>query len=353
MWRYVVLVIQLVDASAALGQSSQRFELAALGGFLMPHHDDMLYLIDGHITGVEAAWHSQTDGSKEWHHHFNFPTWGISASWYDLGSKRLGQSASANAFLDLPISRNRKLSFMMGIGMGFISEPFDIENNFQNGAIGSHLNASLELSLLRQWALGPRLRLRAGPSIRHFSNGAMRLPNSGINIAVAKVSIQYLTVPEKLPERLHPEYVTSPWQYFVGSSFGMKEVLPIGGPKYGVVNVFGSALKRVSRKSSLGVEAGINYNSSLSSRAINAGREPTGGENLRPFAAGQYALHFGPVALRLQVGSYLFPVFEDDGLVFFKYHLVYERARWQAFIGLKSHFAKADNGELGIAYRIR
>lgn len=341
-----------------VAQAGHWLEAGATGGFLMPHHNDMQLLVDGHTLGVEAALHFGTDGSRDWHHAFNFPTWGVSAGWSDLASERLGQSANLNLFTDLPLDRSRKNSLMMGIGAGYISRPFDGETNFQNGAIGSRLNAALELSVYRRWDLGPRLRLRAGIGIRHFSNGAMRVPNSGINVAMASIRIMHFWPQAdegalKLPERKKIVPGDLSWALYTGISAGAKEVLPLGGPTFGVANFFINARKPIGARSSWGFEVGLNHNTSLRHRTRHAGGEPTATENLRAFAAAQYLLHFGQLSLRLQAGSYLFPAFRDDGLVFLRYHLVYEKARWQAFVGLKSHFAKADHPELGIAYRIK
>lgn len=360
MRRCLCMWILCLVAKTAAAQPETWLEAGAMGGFLMPHHNDMLLLVDGHARGVEAAFHFGTDGSRDWHHAFNFPTWGVSAGWYDLASDLLGQSAHLNLFTDLPLDRGRRYSLMMGIGGGYITRPFDEVSNFQNGAIGSHLNAALEMSAYRRWDLGSRLRLRAGIGIRHFSNGAMRAPNSGINVAVASVRIMHRwpgssadPSPAALPERKKITLDQKPWTFYTGLSGGLKEVLPIGGPMYGAVNLFASAQKPISAKSSWGFELGLNHNASLRHRTREVGGEPASTENLRAYAAAQYLLHFGVLSLRLQAGSYLFPTFRGDGLIFFRYHLVYEKARWQGFLGLKSHFAKADHPELGIAYRIR
>jgi hypothetical protein len=353
MCRALCLLVFSFWAHQAMPQDALRYELGVAGGFLMPHHEDMLYLIDGHVTGLEGALHIGTDGSKPWHHAFNFPTWGFALSHYQLASEHLGSSTSLLSFLDLPLGPKRKLSLMMGIGAGYVTRPFDLETNFHNGAIGSHLNASLMLTAFRKWELSKRLYLRTGIGIRHLSNGAMKAPNTGINLAVLSVSLLYLAKAEAIPERQRQVIAEKPWQFYAGTSGGIKEVSPIGGPKYGVINVFGLAQKRINDKSSWGAELGLNHNSSLATRAGELGREPRQGESLRAFAAAQYLLHFGIVSLRLQAGSYVLPKFKDDGLIFFRYHLVYEMERLQIFVGLKSHFAKADSPELGIAYRIK
>jgi len=347
------IVLFCLSANLVYAQSALELEVGGVAGFMMPHHSDMLYLVDGHVKGVEVALRFPTDGSKDWHHHFNFPAWGISAAAYELGSSRLGTGGSAILFLDMPLDQQHRIGISTGVGVGYISRPFDPETNIHNGAIGSRLNSALEVTAYGRIFFSERWTAKAGIGIRHFSNGSMQLPNSGINLAVAKIAVTFgaRTVPR--PERTIPEVKKNSAHLYAGGSAGVKQSLPYGSNLDGVGNAFVNFQKRATAKSGWGFEAGVNYNSGLADRAVEAGRSGSASENFRPYLAAQYLLHLDPFALRFQAGSYILPEFEDDGLVFFKYHLVYAMERWQFFAGLKSHFAKADNIEAGIAYRIK
>ncbi|MCA1750570.1 MAG: acyloxyacyl hydrolase [Flavobacteriales bacterium] len=353
MWRLCVFLVFCLSVNRVGAQTAFEIEVGGVGGFLMPHHSDMDYLVDGHIRGIEAALHFPADGSKDWHHHFNFPSWGVSASVYDLGSPRLGTGGAALAFLDMPLDGRRRFGITAGIGAGYVSRPFDPETNFHNGAIGSRLNSALEMTAYGRITFSERWTAKAGIGVRHFSNGSMQVPNSGINLAVAKIAVQYSARNAAVPERRVPDTEKETARIYAGGSGGLKQALPYGSSRHAVGNAFLNYQKRATAKSGWGFEAGINYNAALSSRAEDAGRVAASTENLRAYLAAQYMLHLDPFALRFQAGSYLFPEFEDDGLVFFKYHLLYSLDKWQFFVGLKSHFAKADNIELGIAYRIK
>lgn len=325
------------------------------GGFIIPHHPEMRYLVAGHVHQVELNMYRHTDGSKDWHHHFNFPTWGLSTGWYGLRSPELGYAFASTAFMDMPLNPARSLGLKMGIGTAYVSHPFNAADNFFNTAIGSHLNATLSLEAHAHWVLG-RVYVDPGIALHHFSNGAMRMPNSGINMPFVRITAGYLPGTLAQPERRVADRCPdaawrSPNRMLFGSSIGAKEILPIGGRKYHIVNVFAMWMRRFSPKSSYGVEGGINYNGSLSSREESD--RTTTLTNYRAFVAGQYQLHFDPWGIRLQAGSYLFPTFTSDGYIFFRYHLVYNAGRVDLLAGLKSHFAKADNIEIGAAYRIK
>lgn len=320
----------------------------------MPHHPNMKYLVDGHIPGIEFELAFSTDGSKQWHHDYNFPTWGVSVNAYDLQSPYLGKAAAARMFYDLPLTRNRGLGLKMGLGVAYVEKPFDLESNFHNSAIGSHMNVALALNIYGRVQLSEKWLVKPGLGIHHFSNGAMKLPNTGINVAMLKLLFTYSPNGFKTPTRIEKPLEKLSGEWFVGSSFGFKQIGPIGSEKYGVANLFTVWQKQVTPKSTFGGELGMNYNASLAYRDLDI-NEPARNSsyNYRPYIAGIYQLNFNPIGIRLSLGSYVFPKFEGDGMVFFRYHVVYNFDRWQAFVGLKSHYAKADNGELGIAYRLK
>lgn len=355
----VISVIFLIVCFTLSGNSQDTFRnptfsIAPLGGVILPHHPNMKYLVTGHIPGVELDLSFSTDSSKSWYHAYNFPTWGMSLTGYNLQSPHLGYAAALRAFYDLPLTRNRALGLKLGIGVAYVEKPFDLDENFHNSAIGSHANVAIGINFYGRVKLSQNLEFKPGIGIHHFSNGAITIPNAGINLAMLRLQLAYSSHGFNTPQRIEKPFEKTKITLFAGTSFGVKQIPPIGSKRYGVANLFATAQKRVSEKSTFGLELGINYNSSLQHREVGLEKaSENAADNIRPFLSGQYQLNFDPVAVRFQVGSYLFPRFDADGMIFLRYHLVYNFNRWQAFIGLKSHYAKADNGELGIAYKLR
>ncbi len=350
------LAISLVIISnVCFGQNSNwNVEAAPLGGFLMPHHDDMLYLIDGHVLGGELSFSKTVDGSEDWHHYFAMPRWGVSLNAYKLGSEYMGEAISGRLFFDLPTGKSRLFSLKISIGAGWIERPFDEDDNVRNSAIGSSLNASVGLEGVLNIPLNEKLVLTPGLGIHHYSNGAMKMPNSGINLAMLRVGLRFGNNVAPAIEDRKSQFEKGKSEFLFGISGGMKEIKPIGGEKYGIVNLFGIWQKRLSPKSTFGAELGVNYNESLQYRAQeDQESELDPSENYRFYVAGLYYLHFDPIKIRLSAGSYLAPNFTDDGNVFLRYHLMYTFGKFEIFTGLKTHYAKADNIELGMQYRIK
>jgi hypothetical protein len=354
MFRVIVFILLGLNVAPIFSQAVENrwhFSAAAGGGFIIPHHPDMRYLVEGHVISAELNVFKIVDGHRDWHHYFNFPAWGFTFNALNYRTEMLGTGYTGMLFLDTPLNPSKSLGLKMSIGAGYVTAPFDEDENFHNTAIGSYLNAALALEVYTNINVGNSVFLRPGIALQHLSNGAMKMPNSGINIPTLKLTAGYLGKNTTKRERLNPEFIRPDTDLLLGMSVGGKEIIPIGGSLYPVVNVFGTWRKRFSPKSSYGVEAGINYNASLSHRMEESSDKAM--VNFRAFIAGQYQLHLDPFGIRFQAGTYLFPTFEEDGYIFFRYHLIYEIGRLDLLAGLKSHFAKADNIEIGAAYRIR
>jgi len=349
-------LLAMIIPICSFGQENRswEWEVSPMGGFLMPHHPDMLYLVDGHVLAGEISFMKQTDGSKDWHADYLFPRWGFTLGAYDLGSKEMGGAIAGRIFFDLPTGESRLFRLKLSIGAGWIERPFDRNDNVHNSAIGSHLNAALAVEGNFNFDLGKIWTIRPGIGIHHFSNGAMKMPNSGINLAVLKVAFLHRSPSIELPQSGPLPFKGKDHHIFVGISGGMKEIKPIGGRKYAVLNGFTIWQKRLTRKSSLGGEVGVNYNESLQYRNSDGeDEELDASDNYRPYVAALYQMHFDPLSLRFGVGTYFAADFIEDGRVFFRYHLLYQFERIQVFAGLKSHYARADNIEVGAAYRLR
>ncbi len=330
-----------------------QYGAGAMGGFLMPHHGDIAYLQRGHVKAFEVEIAKTPDGSKDWHHYFNFPTWGFSFDGYDLASEYVGKGASARIFFDLPFVEQRSFGLKLGIGGSYVEKPFDKDANIHNSAVGSTLNTALAFELYGRIKLTESVALKPGLALHHFSNGAIKLPNSGLNYALLKLLMVYAPNDFSTPGRLNPEWAGSKAEWRVGSSFGAKEVQPIGGGKYFVYSLFGIWQKRISPKSSFGADLGYTYNASLENRITDDNSSSgNNADNYRAYIAALYQLHFDPFGIRFEAGSYIAPRFKDDGMIFLRYHLLYNLNRYQVFFGLKSHFAKADHFELGLNYKL-
>lgn len=91
----------------------------------------------------------------------------------------------------LTLSSGWSLKYELNLGMSFNWKPYDPFDNPDNIALGSASNIHVGLSSYLKRKLSPNWDLHLGLSLTHFSNGAQRLPNKGINLFAPFVELVY------------------------------------------------------------------------------------------------------------------------------------------------------------------
>ena len=150
---------------------------------------------------------------------------------------------------------------------------------------------------------------------------------------------------------------TRRWQTSVSLVNGWKEISPPNGKKYPSFTLSGLQEYQATYKSSFGLGMDVMYNSSLKKLMERFDTDNSGVSSSDVFqlgAAFTYGLHFDRVVLRIQQGVYLRSKWKSDGSLYHRVMLRYAfNSHWQMHLGLKTHFATADHGELGLVYTLK
>jgi hypothetical protein len=350
--------------------SSARWSLAvsAQGGFIIPHHTSVEHLIQGHSSGIHLYANRRVDGSKFWHRAYNFPECGLDISAINSGNvQQLGNQISSSYLVNLPLNRgiyrlrsfdelsgNFKHWIGLGIGLGYSTQRWDLETNHQAPMLGSRINAAISFQYSMRLVAFRFGELRAGFRFLHFSNGAFQLPNLGTNNAGVFVSYvsgkRSRAVDIPLPAPAIEKYILS-----AGLTAGLKEILPPNGRKYlaSVFSMLGE--RRTSYKSAFGI--GLDVLCDLSSVPLAEERSGIKPESSLAVQLGgllSYTLFFDRLSLKMQQGFYLRDALGLNGSLYHRFGLRYVLSKHiYAQLSLKTHFAKADYGEVGIGYLLR
>ena len=161
-------------------------------------------------NGIRLEYGWQTDGSKLWHHLYNFPSFGVGVMVADfLNDEELGQPTSLYGYFNWPWRRSGKWEFYSGIGFGISTnwKNYDPATNPYNTAIGSFRNAYIDVGFINaSYALSPRWKFVLGLDGTHWSNGGTRKPNAGINVIGTQLLLRY----GLQPEPSFPEHIVIP-----------------------------------------------------------------------------------------------------------------------------------------------
>jgi len=135
----------------------------------------------------------QTTGTESWEQLYRYPRYGIGLFMADFRSKELGRPFSVYGFLtDAFIRvRNFSLTYDFAIGLSFLWNPYNPATNPYNIAISTPVNSMVEAGLGAEFKLFPRVSAGAELGFNHFSNGAIALPNLGVNCSFLKYNLRY------------------------------------------------------------------------------------------------------------------------------------------------------------------
>jgi hypothetical protein len=327
-------------------------------GFVIAHRPVLVPLQESHVKGFEISLSRLSAGNMPWEQDFLLPTKGITLAVFDLGNPTmLGTGVAIYPYIDFPFNKKTDSHFLFryGIGLGWIEKTFDAETNIKNAAIGSHINGVIHFDLHYEKMLSARSQFELGAGITHFSNGAIKLPNLGMNIATVNLAFTHFIGAKKAIE--HPiiqEDGGRKIEWCIYAAGGFKKIYPPEGKTYQAGVVSGQIDFPIKRKNSWGIGTDVFYDNSLQARLINSGAEKKGStDNIRLGIYGAYEMHTGKTDLTFNMGFYGFSRWKEDGNVYHRIGVRQYFNRVFLCMNLKTHYARADFIEFGCGYKFK
>lgn len=170
--------------------------LNATGGIILPTND---YIKQGNAlpgySSMAFKFGIYSTGERWEDYAYGMPYYGI--GFYGarfFNKKALGNPFSLYIFQGSEIKRYSprfSFNYELNLGMSFNWKPYDAFDNPNNIALGSSVNIHVGANFYLKSSLSPKWDLRYGFSIAHFSNGAQRLPNKGLNMIAPFIELVY------------------------------------------------------------------------------------------------------------------------------------------------------------------
>ncbi len=354
--KQLILLFFLVISLFSGAQSKREWGIEARykSGFLAAHRGVMGHLPSEHAFAGELTWFHQTKGRKQWHAACAYPTTGFTLFGGTVGNLEvLGSYWGAYGFIEFPFFKSGKYQFAgkLGSGLGYTTRTFNYEDNPKNVAMSTPLNALICIGVKSSFSFR-RNTLTLGLDMTHFSNGAFKVPNLGVNVPYVSLGFgrvirmkqaDSLIIQNDLPFRR--------WLLNFTGIFSAKEMFPTGGKKYPVYAM--SASLRWFSKPKVGMEYGLDL---ISKQAILAYRPEIEKTQWDIFQVGLYGAYLLPLDrfhFALGMGVYLKDKYQPED---FMYHRIGMRYYFKNGVNLnlclKSHWARADYVEWGVGYTI-
>ncbi len=219
----------------------------------------------------------QTTGNKLWEQIYKYPNWGFGMYVADFyNPAEIGNPIALYGFFNAPFVRWNRGTFNYEISFGATAnwKSFNPLTNQYNVAIGAGQSFFIDAGLNLDFELSNHLDLIAGFSLTHFSNGAMKIPNSGINSIAPKVALKYNLYdrPKFIKQQLPKFKPTNDWEIstFVSTKNLVFDTLTnvailekYEGAYFTVLGITGTFNHQISRMSKIGIGLNLAYNESV------------------------------------------------------------------------------------------
>ena len=346
------LLLVMCSTTAALSQNS-RFGLGYRYGYLLAHHQELRDNYGGLMPqALEFNWLRATNGDKQWQRVWNYPDIGISFGWIDLKDPDLGHTLYSTVYLQKYIrSRDDKLqfSFKVAPGISYSTKTFEPESNENNTFVSTRINLIMEGNFLVHYRLAPQWNLYGGIALTHYSNGGVKLPNSGFNIPSLTLGAIYRpaeTEPVRNGDPVTPIIRSLRVNIMYAGSF--KSEGESTNDLAFAWTLSGYGYWRMNHRSALTGGLDVFYNGTIPARVDNPDANP-----YRLAVMAGHDLIAGPTSILFQVGYYVYRPEDVDKSFYWrigvKQHI--SKKIFAAML-LKAHMGRADVIEWGLGYQL-
>ena len=323
-------------------------------GFVVKHDKKMGHLSQGATRGFEVLFNKNTYGKQIWEQVFNYPDVGLAVGYFDYGSDILGQSLGLFVYTDFYLIRRQKWEtiFKIGTGLGFHNNPYNNDTNHKNVSVSSSVTNNMQIRFGMNHKLTDRWKMTGALTMSHFSLAAYSQPNKGVNVISANIGATYF-VSNQRPEIMHLDedyQIDKSLKYNFNFSYGLKEIPPIGGPKYSVYVLTFYINRQISKISilNLGVD-GFSNTALLEEMKKNPDFTDKHPDHKRIGIIAGHELRLSRFSLLLQLGAYIYRPFKEDEPIYQRVAIKYYAGKWlYLHYGFITHYSKADHGEWGI-----
>lgn len=328
-------------------------EVNSVFGEIIPHYS-YLKKLKSPIDGYNIRAGFQTNNSYKWYADYNFPQIGLGMSFLNFNSAIIGKAKTNYAFLTIPIVHTRKFftGFDLSTGIGYGFNKYDMLKNPENDMISSPINYHFNLKILAKYEFIKNIMIQSAFSLGHFCNGALFLPQAGMNFYTFESGIVYtvskkdekknIVFAKELPSSsIYLEFVTS---------YSKIKMIDKNTTYYG--GSFSSILtRRISNINRIGIGLDLLVDEELSKAFYP---ETSANQKLQSCISGVHNFDFGNLSFICQYGFYTKKRIKEQSLFFQGIGLRYLIANnlLLNFSAKIEHFRIAKFTEFGIGYRI-
>jgi len=352
--RTIICFFLIISSFTFLSGQQYSFSIAAFDGLLIPHNYSVLYLNSQGVRAINAEFSSSLYKNSLYSNIYRNPEAGIGFFASNLGKNSiLGNSFSGYSFFYAPLIR-RKYKFIPGwkiaIGYTHITKLYDMNSNYRNIAIGTHGNVYFNIGLDLRYNINAKTSIYASYGITHFSNGNIKKPNLGVNVAGTSVGCRWSFFSQPLPAskdsislKRYSKSIT-----FVGGARSYNMFYNSPYPSFSLV---GDVYRQFNPKRKWGLGFDVFYSQAFKPILVYKGYGNVEFfDKVQAGVHGGYALCYNKLSLIIHMGYYVYAKYKEKP-IYSRYGLRYAITdKILLNFSLKAHLGVADYVEYGIGY---
>lgn len=326
-------------------------------GYVLPEYKYSLFIAKKYVHSASLSLTKKTTGKNDWEQLYHYPEFGFTVFFSTLGNQEVnGSELALFPYFNLPVySRKRFCIFnRTGIGIGYVTRKFDLDNNYQNIAVGSHFNMHFNNRFGLSFRVMDKIDLEAGISFDHFSNANMQEPNLGLNYVTSFLGAGYRLGESSTRQKheLQPHKKDSWFELVL--SIGGKHTRAFQSTFFYTFSVSAEYKWEPFRVFRAGIGADLFYDSSTETEmeALNLTHYEKS-DNFRTGIHLSEEIVYNRFSIIIQEGIYLVLTDRVNQNIMYNRGIVKYRIREHFFIGIsmKSHLHILDYPEIGFGYR--
>lgn len=162
-------------------------------GSIFAHSDFVQNTKGANPHGFEIEFASQSTDSSLKSKYGSYLRTGWSLSYFDFNTPILGNTVNLGYYIQpqFIINNHWQWYYKAGIGLGYLSSPFDSVSHPENQTYSLHINAFLQFSAGINYHINNQYSITAAANFLHNSNGCINSPNRGVNYPGISIGIEY------------------------------------------------------------------------------------------------------------------------------------------------------------------
>jgi len=326
-------------------------------GFVIAHHDEMKRFAPHNVTSFEVNIGRQTTGKHDWEQYYHFPSFGIGYFFGDFHNPQvLGVTHAGFGYLNFYFFRKRNfyITSKISLGLSYFKTIYNRETNPVNSAIITHLNVYFSIAMKANIKLFERLYLTAGASITHFSNGAVKVPNYGLNLMNGNIGLRYYL--KKRETVFHDHTLEKPYKGFNMAFIGSAGILQRekDGPQYFSSTFTLNATKQLGYKNNIGLGADFFYDESVKPELVKNNKYTSFFYTMRLGVYASTSVIIDRLSFFFNTGAYIYYQTKPRKPFYFRVGMHYRLMQHLLInVSVKAHMGVADYIEWGLGYTLR